>query len=79
MGCSTWPDDSEFDVCPTCRGKTKRYKGVKPLRMPDAMSVKRHAEFDSYYATQHIPDLISLTDEDCAKRGIEVVHPENKS
>jgi hypothetical protein len=75
MGCETWPDDDEYAICPTCRSETKRYKGVKPLSKKEARTLKRQAEFESYYATQHEPDLTPLTDEDCAALGITIVHP----
>lgn len=69
MGCETWPDDSEFSICVVCNQPTQRIRGVTPLPYDDAMSAQRHAEFENYYANEHVPVITPLTD---AELGISI-------
>ena len=75
MGCQTWPDDAEFETCPICEEPTKRYRNVTPLTRNEALSVKRHHQFEVYYREQHTPDLTPLTDDDLKEMGIPIRHP----
>lgn len=50
-GCKVWPDSHDYLVCPICDRITQRFQGVRPITDEEALSAKRHAEFERYYAS----------------------------
>lgn len=48
LGCETWPDDTQYTLCPSCGEPTKRFRGVLPLDDAEAESIKNHANFERY-------------------------------
>lgn len=65
--CATdWPDDRlNFSVCPCCLEPTSRARGGDPIDFDEALSLKRHFDFEHYYEDEHIPQL-ELTEEENA-------------
>ena len=63
LGCESWPDESDFDFCPSCGEPTVRYSNLTPLDADEAHSLRRHAAFERYYEGY------------CNRRGITVDGP----
>jgi hypothetical protein len=55
MGCETWPDDQQYALCPTCQERTRRCRNVQPLHPAEALSKKRHADFERWCAANGRP------------------------
>lgn len=45
IGCETWPDEDDYEICPICTKPTKRYRNVAPLDEIEA----RYAAFEAFY------------------------------
>jgi hypothetical protein len=48
-GCESWPPDSEFVRCPQCGEPTTVYNNLQPLDLDEAISIKRHLDFEAKY------------------------------
>lgn len=49
MGCASWPDHKDFYVCPSCGEPTTKYSNLYPLDLDEALSRKRHIDFEYFY------------------------------
>lgn len=73
IGCESWPDSDEYDVCPCCGEETTRYSNVLPIDEDDAQALKATLFFEGFYedycAThgQPVDGPLEPTDEQHAK------------
>lgn len=51
-----WPDLADYIDCPKCETMTRRFKDVRPLDIFEAMSLKKHVEFDAFYDNVWLPE-----------------------
>ncbi len=54
-----WPPTSEFQPCPQCESKTDMIGNTDPIDVSEALSRKRHADFERYYSARsatHVGD-----------------------
>lgn len=49
IGCETWPDDDDYDICPICGEETSRFSNGRPLDPDEARSIRLQVEFEGYY------------------------------
>jgi hypothetical protein len=48
--CSTnWPPTTEFQDCPECQARTAFGRNADPIDLSEALSRKRHADFNRFY------------------------------
>jgi hypothetical protein len=45
IGCETWPDTDDYEICPVCSRPTRRFRNVSPMNESEA----RHAHFEAFY------------------------------
>ena len=45
-----WPPTREFTTCPECESKTDFITNDNPMDVKEALSRKRHADFEKFYA-----------------------------
>lgn len=59
--CSTcltnWPPTTEFQACPECDERTSFMGNADPIDPAEALSRKRHADFEKYYADRSAKQL----------------------
>jgi hypothetical protein len=49
-GCDLdWPDNPDYETCPSCRQATWRGSDVDPMPFRDAVQLRRRFEFEHYY------------------------------
>ena len=48
--CVSWPPTSEFQPCPECESKTDFIGNTDPMDAKEALSRKRHADFEKFYS-----------------------------
>lgn len=49
VGCESWPDDDEYEVCPICGEDTTRYTNLTPISEDEAQTIKAYMFFEGYY------------------------------
>jgi hypothetical protein len=49
IGCTSWPDDDKYDICPICKEETERFSNLQPIEEDEAASLVNHLEFEEYY------------------------------
>lgn len=47
---TNWPPTGEFAVCPECRQETSPMSSPTPIPVGEAVSRKRYADFEVFYA-----------------------------
>lgn len=50
IGCESWPDSDDYNVCPVCGEETTRYGNVVPLSEQDARELRSAMLFKEFYA-----------------------------
>jgi hypothetical protein len=63
LGCASWPDSDEYDICPYCDQETTRYTNLTPMDPEEASKAKSHVLFEDFY------------EEWCLKKGQKVAGP----